>query len=88
MGVTVNRLDAAIGAGLIGVAVAVWRLLISRRNLKSASLSEEAAQRLQWELEGNAALSGLMWAVGTVGIYPYLTGTIATTSGQHPSPRW
>jgi signal transduction histidine kinase/CheY-like chemotaxis protein len=79
MGVTANRLEAAIGAGLIGVAVAVWRLLISRRDLKSASLSEEAAQRLQLELEGNAALSGLMWAVGTVGIYPYLTGTIATT---------
>ena len=79
MGVMAERVDAAVLAGVLGVAVAVWRLLISRRNLKSASLSEEAAQRLQWQLEGNAALAGLMWAVGTVGIYPALTGTTATT---------
>ena len=79
MGVTVQRIDAAIGAGLLGLVVAVWRLLISRRYVQNTSLTEEAGQRLQWQLEGNAALAGLMWAVGTVGIYPALSGTIATT---------
>ncbi len=79
MGVLTKRVDAAVGAGVLGVAVAAWRFLISRRYLRSTTLSESAVQRLQWELEGNAALSGLMWAVGTVGIYPSLTGTIATT---------
>ena len=79
MGVTVKRIDAAIGAGVLGVVVAVWRLLISRRYVQNTSLTEEAGQRVQWQLEGNAALAGLMWAVGTVGIYPALSGTIATT---------
>ena len=79
MGVTSQRVDAAIGAGLLGVVVAVWRLMISKRHLRVVVLSEKAAQGLQWGLEGNAALAGLMWAVGTVAIYPALTGTIATT---------
>jgi signal transduction histidine kinase/CheY-like chemotaxis protein len=79
MGVMAKRLDAAIGAGVVGVAVAVWRLLISRRYVQKGLLSDQASERLKWELEGNAALAGLMWAVGTVGIYPGLTGTIATT---------
>jgi two-component system, sensor histidine kinase len=79
MGVTVQRVDAAVGAGVLGVLVAAWRLLISRRYGQSNSLSEPAVQRVQWELEGNAALAGLMWAVATFGIYPALTGTTATT---------
>ncbi len=79
MGVTCQRLDVAIVAGLLGMAVAVWRLLISIRYAREAEISEEMGQRWQRELEGNAALAGLMWAVGTLGIYPALTGTIATT---------
>ncbi|MEO8808258.1 MAG: ATP-binding protein [Burkholderiaceae bacterium] len=79
MGVMAQRVDAAAGAGVLGVVVAGWRLLISRRYALSATISEGAVQRLQWELEGNAALAGLMWGVGTVGIYPALTGTTATT---------
>ncbi len=79
MGVAAQRVNAALSAGVLGVAVAGWRLLISRRNDKIITLSEGTAQRLQRELEGNAALAGLMWAVGTIGIYPALTGTIATT---------
>jgi two-component system, sensor histidine kinase len=79
MGVLAKRIDAAVSAGVLGVAVGAWRLLISRRYLRMSTLTEAAAGRLQWELEGNAALAGLMWAVGTIGIYPSLTGTTATT---------
>ncbi len=79
MGVTAQRLDAAVAAGVVGVAVAAWRLLISRRYVRKSVLSDNASERLRWELEGNAALAGLMWAVGTIGIYPALTGTLATT---------
>ena len=31
------------------------------------------------QLEANAALSGLLWAIGTTSIYPSLSGTTATT---------
>ena len=77
-GFSVGRLIAASVTGVIGVAVAVWRLLISRRYVRSEALSDRAMSRLQFELEGNAALAGTMWVVGTLGIYPALPGTLGT----------
>ena len=79
MAFEVNRLGAAVSVGAIGAGVAVWRSLISRRFARAATLSEPALMRLQWELEGNAALSGLMWAIATLVVYPVLPGTLATT---------
>ena len=79
MGVTNQRNHAALGAGAIGVVVAAWRLLISKFYALNGLPSESAVQRLQWQLEGNAALAGLMWVIATVGIYPALAGTTATT---------
>ena len=73
-----GRPVAAVVTGVIGLAVAVWRLLISRRYTRSETLSERAMSRLQFELEGNAALAGAMWVVGTLGIYPTLLGTMGT----------
>ena len=74
-----GRPIAAAAAGVIGVVVAIWRLMISRRYVGAQALTEGALQRLQYELEGNAALSGAMWSVGTLGIYPALQGTTGTT---------
>ena len=79
MGVTSGCTQIAILSGLLGTVVAVWRLLISKRFSETVSPSENRAQRLQWELEGNAALAGAMWALATAGIYPSLPGTTATT---------
>ena len=79
MAFEVNRLGAAVSVGAIGAGVAVWRSLISRRFARAATLAEPALMRLQWELEGNAALSGLMWAIATLVVYPVLPGTLATT---------
>jgi signal transduction histidine kinase/CheY-like chemotaxis protein len=79
-GYTRGRPIVAVIAGVIGVAVAIWRLRISRLYQSSdAALSESAFRRLQLELEGNAALAGVMWAVATFGIYPALVGTTGTT---------
>ena len=75
MGVHAERPRTAIVVGVLGVAVAIWRWLISRRYAEA----DDQAQRLQWELEGNAALAGAMWAVATFGIYPVLQGTLGTT---------
>ena len=78
-GVQAGRPIPAVVAGAIGVAVAGWRLWISRRYARSEAMSERGLTRLQHELEGNAALAGAMWAVATLGIYPALTGPTGTT---------
>ena len=77
-GFTNGRPTAAVVAGAIGLVVAAWRLMISRRYEDAGQLSERAFQRLRLELEGNAALAGAMWTVGTLGIYPALSGTSGT----------
>ena len=77
-GFTNGRPSAAVVAGAIGLVVAAWRLLISRRYVDTEQLPERALHRLRLELEGNAALAGAMWTVGTLGIYPALTGTSGT----------
>jgi signal transduction histidine kinase/CheY-like chemotaxis protein len=79
MGVTSGRQGAAIAAALIGLIVAGWRLWISKRYGALAEISDQRLRRLELELEGNAALAGVMWAIGTFGIYPWLTGTTGTT---------
>jgi signal transduction histidine kinase len=78
LGVQGDRPHAAVAIGVVGFAVAVWRLLISRRYADARSLDEAALKRAQRELEGNAALAGLMWLISTVGVYPALTGVTAT----------
>ena len=74
-----GRPMAAVVSGGIGVAVAGWRLLISKRFVGTGVISERALHGVQRELEGNAALAGVMWTVSTLGIYPALEGTTGTT---------
>jgi two-component system, sensor histidine kinase len=79
IGVLVERHLAAGVVGLIGVIVAVWRLSISVRFERTSGSSLALLDRLRRELEGNAALAGLMWVAATLFIYPGLSGTTATT---------
>jgi len=79
MGLQAKRPAIAGLIAAIGAAVAVWRLLISRRYARGVEHDDEALQALQRELEGNATLSGAMWALATLAIYPALTGTLGTT---------
>ena len=78
-GFTNGRPTAAAIAGGIGLVVAVWRLLISRRYVAAETLPEAGLRVLRLELEGNAALAGVMWTVATFGVYPALSGTSGTT---------
>ena len=74
--------DSMLAAGITGVAglaVALWRIRISREYSALAALTDTQLERAQYELEANAALAGLMWTASTVGIYPALQGTTATT---------
>ena len=78
MGWSVMRTEAAVVAGVLGTAVAIWRLLISKVYANVDSMPEGQVLRMQRSLEGNAALAGLMWSVATFGIYPWLGGSLAT----------
>ena len=71
----------AVGAvaAVFGLTVSFWRFAVSRRYADVASLSERQIASATRELEGNSALAGLLWAVCSVGIYPVLQGTLATT---------
>ena len=79
MGVYSDRVSAALVVSVVGATVAMWRLLISRRYMQAEVLTEVWLLRLQFEIEGNAALAGLMWAIATLAIYPALHGTLGTT---------
>ena len=79
LGLSSERITVAVVAGVLGVLVAGWRLWIGHRYREPRSLLDPQLVRLEHELEGNAALAGLMWAVATVGIYPALSGTTGTT---------
>ena len=79
LGWAADCLLAAAITGTCGLGVALWRTRISRQYADVERLDDKHLARAQFELEGNAALAGLMWSAGTVGIYPALQGTTATT---------
>jgi len=78
-GVMAERYVATGVAGALGVIVALWRWLIGMKFGDIGKLREADVQGLELNMEGNAALAGVMWAVATLWIYPSLPGTIATT---------
>jgi signal transduction histidine kinase/CheY-like chemotaxis protein len=78
LGVEAGHTVTATVVVALGIAVAIWRLLISRRFSDVASLSELQATQAVHQLEGNSVLAGLMWVVYTIVVYPSLQGTTAT----------
>jgi signal transduction histidine kinase/CheY-like chemotaxis protein len=74
LGVLVDRTAVAAVVGLLGVVVGLWRLSTARRFGRPRTLDDRQALRAMREVEGNAALAGLMWSLATIGIYPRLTG--------------
>ncbi|MEO6327269.1 MAG: ATP-binding protein [Thermoanaerobaculia bacterium] len=78
LGIEVGTTVVAGLVGLIGSGVVAWRYSLSKRFSNVPGRSDAELLRLQHELEGNAALAGLMWAICTVWIYPSLSATTAT----------
>src|SRR5947209_19690798 len=72
MGLEAGQLLWSIVAVAVGLLTAVWRRAIGVRHPDAAQLDGARLGRLQVELEANAALSGVMWAVATAGVYPGL----------------
>jgi len=78
LGLTVERAVAVAGVIVCGVAVAIWRVSISRRFGDAASLTDARVRRAEAEFEGNSALAGVVWMIGTIWIYPLLEGDMGT----------
>ncbi|MCB2019481.1 MAG: response regulator, partial [Burkholderiaceae bacterium] len=78
LGLTVGRAVAVAGVIACGVAVAIWRVSISRRFGDAASLTDARVRRAEAEFEGNSALAGVVWMIGTIWIYPLLEGDMGT----------
>lgn len=74
LGVTVDRIAVAAAVVACGVAVVAWRVSISRRYGDAANLSDQTVTRAEAEFEGNAALAGVLWMIGTIWIFPRLDG--------------
>jgi signal transduction histidine kinase/CheY-like chemotaxis protein len=66
---------AVVVAGCIGAA---WRWWICHRNDGQQPLDSSAIAGVVRQLEANAALAGLTWALATFTIYPLLQGPTAT----------
>ena len=80
MGLDSERMAAAALTAMLGLAVVVWRVLISRAFLTgSDDLSEDRLHLVRLHLEGNALLSGCMWLVSSFGIFPFLSSLSAYT---------
>ena len=63
---------------LLGLPVSLWRWMLQRQYGGEADITPERMPAVVWQLEGNAAMVGLMWACATFLIYPKLSGTTAT----------
>ena len=63
---------------VLGLPVLVWRWMLHRRHGGEAGITPERMAAVASQLEGNAALVGLMWVFATFLIYPTLSGTTAT----------
>ena len=75
----VGRVAPGVATAIVGLVGAVWRYRIGRLYADTVALTPDQLRRAEGQLEANAALSGLLWAIGTTAIYPSLSGPIATT---------
>ncbi|HET9977293.1 MAG TPA: response regulator [Burkholderiaceae bacterium] len=70
--------DAAVVA-VLGLVVGLWRGVLGRRARDIEHMDDRDLKHAIRQLEGNAALAGLMWVVAAFGIYAHLEGEAATS---------
>jgi two-component system, sensor histidine kinase len=79
LGYDVGQPWAAGAVLVLGTAVSAWRWRISARWGATTEHPSGDITRATHELEANAVLVGLMWALVTVFVYPLLMGPMAST---------
>jgi signal transduction histidine kinase/CheY-like chemotaxis protein len=78
LGWDVSQPLAAVSTLVLGCTVALWRWQLQRRNVDTSDYEDPQISAVVRQLEVNAVVVGLMWAVATIFIYPRLIGTLAT----------
>jgi two-component system, sensor histidine kinase len=78
LGWTAAETAAGVVMMLLGVGVGAWRWALHRRYRDTQALAPSTMRQVVRQLEANAALAGLTWAVPTLFIYPALVGPSAT----------
>ncbi|MFY9509794.1 MAG: ATP-binding protein, partial [Rubrivivax sp.] len=78
LGLSNGDIVAGVLTALLGGFVSAWRWWLSHRHHDTGAMDAATMRRLVHQLESNAVVVGLMWIVATIGIYPTLTGTMAT----------
>lgn len=59
----------------------LWRLSFMHRLPAIRTMAAAELRRAEWQIEANAAMSGLMWALVTIGFFPRLTPGEAVLHG-------
>jgi signal transduction histidine kinase len=75
LGLSHGQTGPALATLALGLGVAVWRAWIGRRHPQASAMPAHELQATVRSLELNAVLTGLMWVIPTVFIYPRLGGT-------------
>jgi signal transduction histidine kinase/CheY-like chemotaxis protein len=78
MGWETDNRAVALVVLVFGNFVAGWRWLLNARESGRDAVAPERLVSLQRQLEANAAVVGVMWALATLFIYPRLQGPMAT----------
>ncbi|MEP7297912.1 MAG: ATP-binding protein [Burkholderiales bacterium] len=76
LGFLAQQVPVSVAVGGLWVVIAAWRFMTYRRHGGDRA-SEQTIARARWELDANAAASGMLWAISTVMIYPALHGSAA-----------
>ena len=79
IGVYGGEVVTAVIAAFIGAVVAVSRFIIAQSYQERANPAVGDIRQATRLIELNALLGGLLWAVCSFGLYPYLQGTMTTS---------
>ncbi len=74
MGWQASAQVASVGLACCSLAAGLWRMQILRDAGAVQTLNGPAMDRLEWMVQANMLLSGLMWGGATWAIYPHLAG--------------
>ena len=72
-----GQIWGALATGVLGAGGAFWRWWLNRQYGDTSGLSPDRMHNVFVQLEANAIVVGLMWAVGTLAVYPLLRDTDA-----------
>jgi signal transduction histidine kinase len=78
LGLQLGAIYSAACVAVLGLTIALWRVSLGQRYRDASQLTETQLGRATGELEGNSALTGILWALCTVNVFPLLHGELHT----------